>query len=221
MKIAVYTSITNGYENLKPIPKNQSQDIDFICFTDNPMMYSNGWMLKPIPDDLIKVPFHKQQRLIKILPHRYLPDYDISLWVDGNIQITCDVLKFIQEYDLNLYSFYTRHHPSRDCIFQEARAVINMKKDTPSIVNPQMIQYKKEGFPEHFGMVESCIILRKHNKPTCVLLDNLWAEQILKYSHRDQLSFNYCLWKLKYEIGYLKIRDFKYCKQFQLKCHGR
>ena len=49
------------------------------------MMYSNGWMLKPIPDDLIKVPFHKRQRLIKILPHRYLPDYDISLWVDGNI----------------------------------------------------------------------------------------------------------------------------------------
>ena len=77
---------------------------------------------------------------------------------------------------MNLYSFYTRHHPSRDCIFQGARAVLNMKKDIPSIVNPQMIQYKKEGLPEHFGMVESCVILRKHNKPTCVLLDNLWAE---------------------------------------------
>ena len=40
------------------------------------------------------------------------------------------------------------------------------------------------------------MIYRKHNDSYCIQLMELWAKQIRSYSHRDQLSFNYSLWKI-------------------------
>ena len=34
----------------------------------------------------------------KILPHRYLKDYDISVWVDGDVKITSDINKLVDDY---------------------------------------------------------------------------------------------------------------------------
>ena len=48
-------------------------------------MYSGIWKLLPIPDELKHLNNVKKQRIVKICPHRYLKDYDISIWVDGNI----------------------------------------------------------------------------------------------------------------------------------------
>ena len=52
-------------------------------------------------------------------------------------------------------------------------------------------------------MVETNILLRKHNDEKCVLLDNAWATELLQQSHRDQLSFNYVCWKQGFLPGYL------------------
>ena len=52
-------------------------------------------------------------------------------------------------------------------------------------------------------MVETGILLRKHNNNQCKLLCYAWAEELLKHSHRDQLSFNYICWKYKFIPGYL------------------
>ena len=43
--------------------------------------------------------------------------------------------------------------------------------------------------------IEGALIVRKHNEKECVYLMEQWWEQIKNYSHRDQLSFNYVLWK--------------------------
>lgn len=52
-------------------------------------------------------------------------------------------------------------------------------------------------------MVETCVLLRKHNDERCVLVDNAWATELLEQSHRDQLSFNYVCWKQGFLPGYL------------------
>lgn len=91
-KIVCYTCITNQYDVLKPL-SYQHQSIDLVCFTDNKDINSNGWILKDIPDDLKHLSKVKQQRILKIHPQKYLSEYDISLWIDGNFVINCDIEK--------------------------------------------------------------------------------------------------------------------------------
>lgn len=38
MKLAIYTCITHDYDSVSNISPNQNPNIDFICFTDNPLL---------------------------------------------------------------------------------------------------------------------------------------------------------------------------------------
>ena len=218
-KIVCYTCVTGGYDSLKE-PSVVPDNIDFICFTDNMQLQSLVWNIKPIPDDLQFLSNVKKQRVVKICPHRYLSEYDISIWIDGNICIKGDLNKFIAQYDLETVPFYTRVHPKRDCIYDEMEACLRAGKDKKEIMQPQIDKYRAEGYPEHIGMAETNIILRKHNEPDCVKLGNLWASELLKHSHRDQLSFNYACWKQKFLPGYMT-KNFKINNEmFEIRNHG-
>lgn len=197
--------------------------VDFVCFTDNPQLqFSSGnWNIRPIPSELRNLPKVKQQRVLKACPHKYLPEYDISIWVDGNLTILCDVMKFIQGYDMSKIKLYTRKHPARTCIYKEAQAVVKFHKDIPANIKPQVDKYKGEGFPVNFGLHETCVILREHNNREVQLFDNMWASQILKYSHRDQMSFDYCRWKCNLTVGHLKIGQLTKDNNFRWRPHGK
>lgn len=192
----IYTCITGSYEKIVD-PTYIQPDFDYICFTDNLNQTSKVWKFREIPEELQKYSKVKQQRLIKICPHKYLSEYDESLWVDGSIDILSDVNKFIDTYcNIKDKSVYIRRHPARKCIYVEANTCISMKKDNSANINPQIEKYKKENFPANFGLVETGYIYRKHHNPYCVKLMNLWANELINGSHRDQLSFNYALWKI-------------------------
>ena len=58
-----------------------------------------------------------------------------------------------------------------------------------------MKRYEEEGFPKNYGLLQSNILLRKHNEEDCIRLMEAWFNELKDNSHRDQLSFNYVLWK--------------------------
>lgn len=216
-KIVCYTCITGNYDQLQE-PKVVSTGIDYICFTDSPIQ-SNVWKQRKIPLELQYLSNVKKQRVVKICPHRYLSEYDVSIWIDGNISIIGNLNQFIKQYDLNDSPLYSRIHPCRNCIYQEAKACIEMGKDFEGNVQKQIQKYKDESYPENIGMVETCILLRKHNDEKCVSIDNAWATELLQQSHRDQLSFNYICWKQNFLPGFLtkefKINDNNYFRMIQ------
>ena len=193
-KRVVFTCITGGYDELRD-PKFVSPYVDYICFTDDSSLTSNVWKIKQIPCELKNLSKVKQQRLVKILPHKWLSDYDASLWVDSNILIVSDIKDFFDKYSFEDAFLFTNKHPGRDCIYREQLGIIRLNKDTYENTSPQIDRYREEGFPEHYGLAETNIMLRAHKDLKCVKLMNLWAEEILNGSHRDQLSFNYCVWK--------------------------
>ena len=57
-----------------------------------------------------------------------------------------------------------------------------------------------EKFPDNNGLSENCLILMKHNDLKCINFMNQWFYEIKHYSYRDQLSFNYILWKTNQSI---------------------
>lgn len=219
-KKVIYTCISGPYDRLKD-PKVVEEGYDYVCFTDQ-YFKSDIWSIKPIPEDLMSMPVIKRQRGVKLLPHKYLSEYDFSIWVDSNVEINASIEEYINKNCNQDGKFlWVGEHPVRDCIYAEEKECIAQKKDTKEITNPQMQKYKDEGFPEHFGLPQTCIMFRSHNNPDCVKLDELWWEELCAGSHRDQLSFSYAVWKLGYKdmIQYLDKSIFS-CPTFRwLKYH--
>ena len=208
-KVVIYTAITGNYDDLMIQPYVRD-DFDYVCFTDNPALESGLYDIRPIPEELNSLSTVKKQRCIKINPHLYLPEYDISVWLDGNTELRSNPLDFVDDNVI-----YIPEHPQRDCIYDEAKECIRQKKDIIEHINPQLNEYKKEGFPEHYGLVQSNIIIRKHNDKTCIKLMEDWWKEVKEKSHRDQLSFNYALWKnrdIKIKLLDKKIYDSPYFK---------
>lgn len=193
-KRVIYTCITGGYDTIIN-PTVITKGFDYVCFTDNIKMESSVWDIRPLPKETDGLSQVKKQRYVKINPHLLLNDYDISIWVDGNVTIKNDLNEFVDKYLMDKYSIYVPKHPSRTCIYSESNVVVAMKKDTKENVTPQIERYKKEGFPKDYGLLQSNIMLRKHNEKDCIRFMEQWFEELKNGSHRDQLSFNYVAWK--------------------------
>ena len=71
-KKVIYTVITGGYDNLIEQPKIEGYD--YICFTDNTNLKSDIWQIRDMPEGLSDLTTVKQQRNVKILAHKYLPE---------------------------------------------------------------------------------------------------------------------------------------------------
>ncbi|MBR3214728.1 MAG: glycosyltransferase [Methanosphaera sp.] len=190
-RMVVYTAVTGTYDE-PLIPQERIDGFDYICFTDNPFLKSDFWDIRPIDSEGLNAT--QTARMYKILAHKYLSDYDYSLWIDTNIEIIGDIRDFINKYSVNnkLLAF---KHPQRDCIYDEADECIRLKKDEMDNIIPQINRYRDEGYPEHNGLISSGILFRKHNDPDVICVMEDWFGQIIEGSYRDQLSFNYVCYK--------------------------
>lgn len=214
----VYTCITGNYDTLIEVKKETGWN--YICFTDMDIT-SNTWEIRRIPEELKDLSNVKKQRMIKVLPYKYLPEYEEIIWIDANITIK----PTIQEY-YDLCKSYNKpivfkKHPVRNCIYAEMDACLKYKKDTKENIEKLRTRYEQENMPHNDGMYETNIIYRYNYDVHANALMKMWGEEILNNSHRDQLSLNYCVWKLNaYE--YIYSMDNKICdKYFTLSGHKR
>jgi hypothetical protein len=193
-KKVVYTCITGGYDNLLE-PTYLTSDFDYVCFTDNIDMKSDVWQIRPLPKEVEGLSQIKKQRYVKINAHKVLKEYDLSIWVDGCVTVKGDLNELLKKVLKDDCAVYVPQHPHRNCIYAEADACISMKKDVKENIAPQIERYKNEGFPKNYGLLQSNIMVRKHNDKDCIKLMETWFEELKNGSHRDQLSFNYASWK--------------------------
>jgi len=193
MKKAVYTMIFGDYDNLKE-PISMSKNWDHILFTNNKKLKSNNWDIRYVEDSSLSN--SRLARKVWTLHHKYLPDYDLSMMMGGQIQMVSDadyILDKLMPNDDNIDVAMAKH-PNRNCIYKEAEIVANRRMDDPKIIEAQMARYKNDDYPEGNGLVACGVIIRKH-RPNVAQHSELVWEEICKGSLRDQLSFNYVLWK--------------------------
>lgn len=68
-----------------------------------------------------------------------------------------------------------------------------------------MEKYKSEGYPSIGGLISGNFIIRKNKDPLQMNLNRKWWNEISKHSRRDQLSFNYVIWKYKFKYKILNL----------------
>jgi len=188
----VYTCISSKYDTLNEILVKEP-NVDYICYTDL-NINSKTWEIRKIPNYLNELDSVRKARFIKIMPHMFLKEYSRSLWVDGNIEILGKLNNFIcntfDDYDISI-----PRHPLRNCVYDESVEIIEVKKDDEDIVTNQMLKYIEDGYPKNFGLAQSNVLIRKHNKEEVINFSKQWWREVLHHSRRDQLSFNYVLYK--------------------------
>lgn len=200
VKKVIYSCITGGYDDI-PVHKYISNDWEYILFTDNEELISAGtfahWTIKPLQFD--KLTNVKNARWHKINPHILFPDYDYSLWLDSTITINNEkIFNLMNKLIKSNVLIASPNHPDRKCIYEEAKIIKQCNIDLPDIVNKEMKFLLKNRYPKNNGLTETNIMFRQHNKIKPTL--NLWWEMLEQYSKRDQLSFNYVLWKTGIKI---------------------
>lgn len=203
-KICVYTCITGNYDNLIEInPDVYEENIDYYCFTNNKNIKSNTWKIVPIRDN--KLSEQLLSRKIKILGHRILDKYDITVYVDGNTIIKKKITDFIKkETKIDKYDIASFKHRYRDCIYDEAIECVKAKKDKKENIQKQVEFLKSVNYPKYNGLYENGIIVRNNN-PLVKKTMKLWFEMLLKYSKRDQLSYNWVISQTKVNVFTIKM----------------
>ena len=200
-KVVVYTAVTGDYDE-PIIPSYVNEDFDYICFTDNPRLKSDFWTIRLMQEE--NTDNIRMVRKYKILPHKYLSEYDYSIWIDTNFEITADLKDYIHRYS-NDNKLLAIRHEFRDCLYEEADACINSNKDSQDTITKQMDKYKLEGYPEHYGLIASGILFRNHHDEEVINVMQDWYSQLEQYSYRDQLSFNYACYKNNFHYDEARI----------------
>lgn len=192
-KIAVYTGVFGDYDKvLEPLFISDNLDYYYISDEKPSELKSYKWIdaHNIIPSDVV-TPI-KRNRYIKMHPHMIFPDYEYSIYIDGNVQIIGDVTPFICESELGIAAFA---HPIRDDIYYEALTIKNVERVASDDVCRQMKKYMSEGMPAKYGLAEMRIIAREHNKQSCIDVMERWWEEFDNMAQRDQFSFMYSMWK--------------------------
>lgn len=203
-KYVIYTCLTGGYDGILQ-PSVIDDEFDYICFSNDTDAKDVGvWMIKRIP--ITEMDNIRLSRYAKLMPHAVLKDYQYSLYIDANLQITdkslYDVLK-CHALANTLIAQVPHLSPPCDCIYNEIPFCIMCGKVSFKEAYRQFRHLKHECFPEHYGLFENNIIFRKHNDKKVIKLSEDWWNEYCNFSRRDQFSLMYVYWKNRFNPLFL------------------
>jgi len=195
-KYVIYTVLVGGYDDVLQ-PAVIDERFDYILFSNDFDTDKIGvWNIRKIPI-VVENDNKRLSRYPKTHPGTLLSEYEASLYIDANIQISDKWVydRFIELFNNKIeFAGVKLHVTDRDCIYEHTFDMShwNAENDTNSII--QCHELYKRGFPRHFGLNENNILYRAHTE-RIKQVDEEWWWWITNYSFRDQFSYMFCLWK--------------------------
>lgn len=189
-KTCIYTTLFGEIDNLAPI-SNPVPGIEYICFTDR-QRDSRGW--EQIIVDPGQGTDNLNAKIFKILPHKFLQEYEYSMFVDANTVFLGRTEELV-ELCMKGGDFVMWQHPVRDDIYTECCAIISHRRHSPDGVIDQLEHYSDLGIPRRSGMFEASFMWRRHMEPKVIEFMEDWWSEILDHTSRDQISLAWLAWK--------------------------
>ena len=194
----VYTAIMGGFDRLRR-PTHPDPDLDYVVFSETPR--------EGVPEPWICVPdtrwfgnARRTSRYFKTHPHRVLPGYELSVWIDSAFQIRNLKAESLEPL-LGSADIAFFRHPWRDCAYAEAAEVMKCKMDASESIDWTIKQLAANSYPRNAGLVEAGVIIRRHGVARLEQAMEQWWQMILNGSQRDQTSINFVLWKEQVQHG--------------------
>ncbi len=198
--VAVFTAVVGGYDTVRE-PTVIDPTADYYLFTDAPVPAGSVWQQRDF--DFEAADPTRMARYVKTHAHRYFPDHDWSMWIDGNLRLATLPEDFISEENTDA-DIIAWHHGERDCVYDEFEECVALKKDDEALMRRQIAELRASGYPEHNGLITTSVLVFRHRRPAVAALLDDWWRAIETGSRRDQLSFNPTLYRHpEIKLGYL------------------
>jgi len=197
--IVIYTYINNG-DPMPAQPFNaaiwKAKGFDFTCFVtkkgDMPD-FDGVWHIEELPiswDDA-----RLNAVLPKLNPQSVLEDYDYSIWIDSNVEITSD--KFYQnckELQNREVMYAGLKHKSIHSVYSYAWKIYRQGLEPFSIVN-KALWFLIGKFVLPTGFQDTSVMFRAHEKDEVLEFDRWWWECLLTRAggHYDRLMHQFAM----------------------------
>lgn len=213
MNKIVYTVITGNYDKLKD-PKVITDGWDYIAFVDDASKHqSKIWQIREFKKNVnysdvlnnrrkkINIPFKGKELL--------------TIYVDGSIEILGNLNAFVRKSKHRRGISALGHH-ARNCIYDEAQQVKKLMKADHKQVDLWVNEIYQNGYERHLGLNQCGLMIRNNTEEVRSLMRDWWQVVRDKVS-RDQLSFNYIMWKNGYVVNTIELSLFR--KYFKIHHH--
>lgn len=204
-KIAVFTCITGGYDELIE-PKYISDGCDYYFISDQEpkqkTIYKYIEINNVVPQGLDD---KEKNRYCKMHGHMIFPQYDYSIYIDGSICILGDISSYTNE--IGYCGLAMLRHPHRNCIYEEGIQMVSLRRSDRDRTIELLNEYIREGMPRNYGLFECGVIVSETmNKMGNNILEH-WYKEYMRHQLRDQFSLPYVLWKNGYPAGTIGFVD--------------
>lgn len=197
--IVIYTVITGDYDTIKQ-PQVCVPGADFVLFTNNRELLGKGgaWQVRmlDLADDAVMENVLLSRR-VKMLPHKYLPEYNVSVYIDADMVLTGDVRELVGGSGsvISTKSLAVYRNSQFTCVRDEVDALVASGRVNAEVARKQWQRYVEWGFKDDMGHTENGLIVRRHNKNEVVELMELWWQEFQNGCRRDQVSFMPCVFR--------------------------
>lgn len=186
-RVAVYTCTYASYDILLS-PQKMTPGCDYIAFVDQTQSTAKRWDCRPLPAEVENLPQNEANRYCKLFPMRILPEYDISIYLDGNIFIGADLTPLIDQFiasgaDLALFPGQGNRTVEEEIELTLERGAV--REDRVAAAQRQLADLRAKGEAD-LPITMNGVLFRKHASPHLEPLMQAWWEDINKYAMRDQ-----------------------------------
>lgn len=218
----IYSVVVGDYDDIIQ-PEVVDENFDYILFSNDINETTLGeWQVRTIPyKDNAPT---RIARYIKTHPEELLSEYTCSIWIDANIKIKSD---FIYKRAYELFSsgvlISSMYHLWTHCAYDEMFNVMHSMYEHEEVILKWGRVLRKDNYPVNNGLHETSVLFRVHSNQRIKQFNQFWWKCIHQYSKRDQLSYDYSLWKYQLQCSYFlpEGKNVRNTKHFELVVHKK
>lgn len=215
LKIAIITANIGGIDPILGIPK-QTIPYDYYYYDET-----------NLPFPLVNLDNRMKAKYCKLQAHRFLPEYDAYIWIDGRIKIEGINFteNFIEQLGKNNLAIYK--HRERSNVYEEIEYILDQLKQGNQYLlsrynNSQLVKellfYKDQGLKKNYPLFMAGVFCRLNNKETNECFDEWW-KMCLEFSCFDQALLSYVTWKHDLKISAIAYDELRTHKLFKITEH--
>lgn len=174
-KKVVYTVVLGEYDEISPAPKFEGWD--FIVFTDDILLNSDGWtkyLVEGCKD------LQKESRRYKFLSHVYLSEYDLVCYIDGNVRLMSEPPSHPIWFS----------HRLRNSVYEEAMT----RFIDVDMIKRQIRYYMELRFSDKGGLYHNNFFVRSNrNEVQNKLMEKVW-DIVSEHTAVDELVVPFAMW---------------------------
>lgn len=191
VRVVVFTVIVAGYDRPMPILRREP-GIAYCLVSDRPFPGS-GWDHRPIPEAARMLDPVAMSRWCKFFGHLIFPEYDLSVYLDGNLAIVGPIAALVATFEKSGATMGLFAH-ARKTVEAEIAACAHHRKFSArdkAMIAAQVERYRADGILVQEALTDNGVLFRNHRAPELDAAMRLWWREFATGVRRDQISLPY------------------------------